>query len=48
MSLSRYLMSLSRYFLIFIQIVLLCQKKASYTGPVYFKYTLGIKLTIQQ
>ena len=30
------------------KIVLLCQKKASYTGPVDFKDTLGITLTIEQ
>lgn len=39
---------LSRSFSILIKIVLLCQKKASYTGPVDFKDTLGITLTIEQ
>lgn len=39
---------LSRSFFILIKIVLLCRKKASYTGPVDFKDTLGITLTIEQ
>ena len=39
---------LSRSFSILSKIVLLCQKKASYTGPVDFKDTLGITLTIEQ
>ena len=39
---------LFRSFSILIKIVLLCQKKASYTGPVDFKDTLGITLTIEQ